>query len=174
MTENQIIAIAVISILAINLLWVVAQFVIYLVSRHSQSNDCLRVVYSKAFLVFCIIIEFVGNALTVWILAKSSVDNAPALGLIVFPFTGTVGITCSLNWQITVEDERLIYRNYLRSVKEYPLSQVTEIVLGLRGEVFICVGNEKIRVESCVTNREMLLTVLSRNGVPTKINMPHR
>ena len=173
MTENSIIAIVITSIMVLNLIWVIAQFVRYLVSRGSQSKDCLRVVYSRAFVWFCAVIELIGNALVIWVLVASS-DNAPACGVIVFPFIGTLGITCSLNWQLTVEDDWLIYTNYIRKVTRYHISEVTEIYLGLRGEIFICMGKEKIRLESCLTNREKLLTTLSQNGIPTKVQMPGR
>lgn len=168
MTENSIIATVIISILGFNFVWLVVQFTVYFVSRGKQSNNCLRVVYSGAFVWLCVVIELIGNALLVWLLASSR-DNAPACGLIVFPFVGTMGITCSLNWQITVEDDCLVYRNYLRKVKMFYISEVTEINIGLRGNIFVCIGNKKIRLESCLTNRDKLLIKLSLNGIPTRV-----
>ncbi|MCH5156649.1 MAG: hypothetical protein J1G02_02090 [Clostridiales bacterium] len=168
MTEDRIIAIVVISVLAFNFIWIVTQFIIYYISLRNQSKECLKVVYSTAFVWLCVVIELVGNALIVWLLASNR-DNAPACGLIVFPFVGTMGITCSLNWQITVEDDWLVYRNYFRKVQRYHISEVTEMYLGLRGEIFVCIGREKIRLESCLTNRDKLLIKLSQNGVPTKM-----
>ena len=170
MTEDRIIAIVITTILGCNFLWVVAQFVVYSVSSCMQSKDCLRVVYSKSFVWLCVVIELIGNALVIWILLAKSRDNAPACGLIVFPLVGTMGITCSLNWQITVENDCLVYRNYIRKVQMYHISEVTEIYLGLRGHIFVCIGNKRIRLEYCLTNREKLLIMLSQNGVPTKVN----
>ena len=169
MTENSIIAIVIISILGCNFLWIVAQFAMYFVSRGKQSKDCLTVVYSKSFVWLCVVIELIGNALVIWLLASGR-DNAPACGLIVFPFVGTMGITCSLNWQITVENDFIVYRNYIRKVQTYHISEVTEIYLGLRGSIFICIGSKRIRLEACLTNREKLLITLSQNGVSTKIH----
>ena len=169
MTENQIIAIVISSILGCNFVGIVVQFVVYFVSRVRQSKDCLRLVYSSEFVWLCVVIELIGNALVIWLLASSR-DNAPACGLIVFPFIGTFGIICSLNWQITVDNDCLVYRNYIRKVQTYHISEVTEINLGLRGNIFVCIGVKKIRLEYCVTNREKLLILLSQNGVPTKVN----
>ena len=168
MTENQVIAIVVMSILAFNALWLMVFSVIYFVSRRKEAKNLCKIVYPKSFLALCIGIELVGNALIAWLLASKQ-DNALGFGLVPLPLLGTVSITICLNWQIVLEDDRFIFRNSWRKVRIYQLSDVTEILCGVYGansSVFVCVGKERIRLEIVLSNREVLLTRLKQLGVP--------
>ena len=167
MTENQVIATVVMSILAFNALWLMAYCIVYFVSRRKEAKNLCKIVYSKSFFALCIGIEIVGNALIAFLLASKNQDNAPALGMIPLPFLGTVCITVCLNWQIVIKEDCFVFRNSWRVVKTYCFNEVTEILYGPWGLIFICVGSERIRLEQCLSNREMLINKLKQLGVPT-------
>lgn len=168
MAENKVIAIVLISLLALNALWLVAWLIVYVVSKRKEAKDLCQVVYPKSFLALCIGIELVGNAFIAWLLASKQ-DNALGFGLVPLPLLGTVSITICLNWQIVLGDDRFIFRNSWRKVRIYQLGDVTEILYGVYGansSVFVCVGKERIRLEPVLSNREVLLTRLKQLGVP--------